>query len=107
MKYKSEREVKAVAEVDNYLIDRKKPSNTRCFVEMYPDGTFGWHWGFYDNNKCFEGPCGVFEDVTAPENIQSEIKNRSWGDEMSSELQIFADSLWDKFFEVNSNIPRE
>ncbi len=115
MKYKHcihpEREntvvVEDAARVTEYLIERKRPSNTRCFIEMYPNGTFGWHWDFYDGGRAFPGPRGVFEGVTAPEDIQAEIKNRNWPDAMSPALRTFADGLWEKFFEVNSNIPKE
>lgn len=98
------------SEPRKYLIERKTPSNVRAFVEMFPDGTCGFHWDFSDttSNHMFPGPEEKFEGVVAPENLREEIKNRNWASPMSSELRRFTDELWDNFHaqKINQNIPR-
>ncbi len=84
-------------ELERYLIKRSSIAGKLCFIEMYEDGTFGWHWDYYDGKKSTFGDQGDLPDITASEKVQNEIKNRNWTGGMSKELTALASELWKRF----------
>lgn len=72
-----------------------------CYIEMYEDGTFGWHWDYFDGKNFTFGAQGDFPSITASEKVKNEIRNRNWTGGMSRELEALAKELW-KLFEIEN-----